>query len=170
MNNHLIHQISDISIHSAIMVIFLTLFFFTVSIRLERHVASEQLMNVANTYINNYLIRLSIQDITPEEKKSIIDKIRNRPVDDDIKNQNEKILIRGLIFITIVTVCTIVINIILYILSSNFDILKIIYNNLIAISFVAVIEFIFIFFVGKNVNIIKISKINNDISNVLKKY
>tara|TARA_X000000950_G_scaffold125240_1_gene156687 strand:+ start:2715 stop:3173 length:459 start_codon:yes stop_codon:yes gene_type:complete len=152
------------------MVIFLTLFFFTVSIRLERHVASEQLMNVANTYINNYLIRLSIQHITPEEKKSIIDKIRNRPPDDDIKKQNEKILIRGLIFITIVTVCTIVINIILYILSSNLDILKIIYNNLIAISFVAVIEFIFIFFVGKNVNIIKVSKINNDISNVLKKY
>ncbi len=170
MNSHLIHQISDISIHSAIMVIFLTLFFFTVSIRLERHVASEQLMNVANTYINNYLIRLSIQHITPEEKKSIIDKIRNRPPDDDIKKQNEKILIRGLIFITIVTVCTIVINIILYILSSNLDILKIIYNNLIAISFVAVIEFIFIFFVGKNVNIIKVSKINNDISNVLKKY
>ena len=126
MNSHLIHQISDISIHSAIMVIFLTLFFFTVSIRLERHVASEQLMNVANTYINNYLIRLSIQHITPEEKKSIIDKIRNRPPDDDIKKQNEKILIRGLIFITIVTVCTIVINIILYILSSNLDILKII--------------------------------------------
>ena len=170
MNNHLIHQISDISIHSAIMVIFLTLFFFTVSIRLEKHVASEQLKNLADTYINYYIVRLSIQNITPEQKQIMVDKIKNRPVDDEIKKENEKILIRGLIFITIVTVLAIVINIILYMLSSNLDLLKIIYNNLIAIMFVAVIEFIFIFFVGKNVNIIKISKINNDISNVLKKY
>jgi len=36
--------------------------------------------------------------------------------------------------------------------------------------FVAVIEFIFIFFIGQNVNIIKTSKITNDISGVLKKY
>tara|TARA_Y100001958_G_scaffold49494_1_gene33130 strand:+ start:11471 stop:11992 length:522 start_codon:yes stop_codon:yes gene_type:complete len=170
MNNHLIHQISDISIHSAIMVIFLTLFFFTISIRLERHVASEQLKNLADTYINYYIIRLSIQNLTQEQKQLMIDKIKNRPINDDIKNENKKILIRGIIFITIVTVLTIVINIILYILSSNLDILKIIFNNLIAIMFVAVIEFIFIFFVGQNVNIIKTSKITNDISGVLKKY
>ena len=170
MNNQLIHQISDISIHSAIMVIFLTLFFFTVSIRLERHVASEQLKNMADTYINYYISRLSIQYITPKQKQILIDEIKNRPVDDDIKKENVKILLRGLIFISIITVLTIVINIILYLLSTNLDILKIIYNNLIAIMFVAVIEFIFIFFVGKNVSIIKISKINNDISNVLKKY
>ena len=170
MNKHLIHQISDISIHSAIMVIFLTLFFFTVSIRLERHVASEQLTNLADTYTNYYIIRLSIQNITPKQKQIMIDKIKNRPKDDFIKKENKKILIRGLIFITIVTVLTIVINIILYILSSDLDLLKIILNNLIAIMFVAIIEFIFIFFIGQNVSIIKVSKITNDLSRVLKKY
>lgn len=170
MNNHLLSQISDISIHSAIMVIFLTLFFFTISIRLERHVAREQLKNLAETYINYYIIRLSIQNITPEQKQILINKIKNRPMDDTIKKENDKIFIRGMLFITIVTVLTIVINIILYMLSSNLDILKIIFNNLISIMFVAVIEFIFIFFVGKNVNIIKTSKITNELTSVLNKY
>jgi len=163
IDEHLIHQISDVSIHSTIMVIFLTCFFFLISIRIEKHVAQEQIDKISKLYTSDLVL-------TPELKAKIISSIKLEKEDDSIEKGNNNILVIGYIFTGVITIMCIVINIVLYNISTKLNIGKVIVNNLITIIFIAFIEFIFIYFIGKNVDMIKASEINNKIYNIFDSY
>lgn len=163
MNEHLIHQISDISIHTTIMVIFLTVFFFTISVQIEKHVAKEQMNKISRVYTEKYIVKEIIGGISNEDKTELIESINQNIGEVKISEKNKSIIKRGIIFVSTVTGITIVLNIILYFISSKLDIGSIILSNLIAIMFIGLMEFIFIFFVGKNVDIIQSSWINTEI-------
>lgn len=162
MNEHLIHQISDISIHVTIMVVFLTIFFFTISVRIEKNVAKEQMTKISKVYTEKYIVKEILGGISQESKDNLIDSLSN-DYDDETNENNKKIMITGLIFLTIVSGLTLILNIVLYQLSKRLDIGNIIIHNLIAILFIGLMEFIFIFFIGKNVDIIQSSWINTEV-------
>lgn len=163
MKEHLIHQISDISIHTTIMVIFLTVFFFTISVQIEKHVAKEQMNKISRVYTEKYIVKEIIGGISKEDKDDLIESINQNIGEAKISEKNKSIIERGIIFVSTVTGITIVLNIILYFISSKLNVGSIILSNLIAIMFIGLMEFIFIFFVGKNVDIIQSSWINTEI-------
>jgi hypothetical protein len=165
MNEHLIHQISDISIHATIMVIFLTIFFFTISVKIEKHVAKEQMTKISKIYTEKYIVKEIIGGISQDDKDDMIESLKNKG-DIDISETNKTIIKRGIIFVSVMTMITIILNAILYYVSKNLNIASIILTNLIAIMFIGMMEFIFIFFVGKNVDIIQSSWLNTEVYNV----
>ena len=165
MNEHLIHQISDISIHATIMVIFLTIFFFTISVKIEKHVAKEQMTKISKIYTEKYIVKEIIGGISQNDKDDMIESLKNKG-DIDISETNKTIIKRGIIFVSVMTIITIILNAVLYYVSKNLNIASIILTNLIAIMFIGLIEFIFIFFVGKNVDIIQSSWLNTEIYKV----
>jgi len=165
MNEHLIHQISDISIHATIMVIFLTIFFFTISVKIEKHVAKEQMTKISKIYTEKYIVKEIIGGISQDDKDDMIESLKNKG-DIDISETNKTIIKRGIIFVSVMTMITIILNAILYYVSKNLNIASIILTNLIAIMFIGMMEFIFIFFVGKNVDIIQSSWLNTEVYKV----
>jgi len=167
MNEHIIHQVSDISIHATIMVIFLTCFFFIVSVRIEKHVAEEQITKISKIYTDKSFIKLAFNQLQDEDKDKLISSIESGESDTTIDTTNKQIMIDGFTFTGIIVIICIIINLVLYNISKTLNISNIIFSNLITISFIAVIEFIFIFFIGKNIDIIKASELNNKLFDII---
>jgi len=171
MNEHIIHQVSDISIHATIMVIFLTCFFFIVSVRIEKHVAEEQITKISKIYTEKSFIKTAFNELLDDKKKNeLISSIESGESDTTIETTNKQIMINGFTFTGIIVIICIILNLVLYNISKELNILNIIYSNLITISFIAVIEFIFIFFIGKNIDIIKASDLNNKLFDIIGNY
>ena len=103
MNEHIIHQVSDISIHATIMVIFLTCFFFIVSVRIEKHVAEEQITKISKIYTDKSFIKIAFdQLLQDEDKDKLISSIESGESDTTIETTNKQIMIDGFTFTGIV--------------------------------------------------------------------
>ena len=133
------------------MVIFLTIFFFTISVKIEKHVAKEQMTKISKIYTEKYIVKEIIGGISQDDKDDMIESLKNKG-DIDISETN-KTIIKEVLFLSVMTMITIILNAVLYYVSKNLNIASIILTNLIAIMFIGMMEFIFIFFVGKNVDI-----------------
>ena len=120
---------------------------------------------ISKIYTEKYIVKEIIGGISQDDKDDMIESLKNKG-DIDISETNKTIIKRGIIFVSVMTMITIILNAVLYYVSKNLNIASIILTNLIAIMFIGMMEFIFIFFVGKNVDIIQSSWLNTEVYKV----
>jgi len=130
-------------------------------------VAEEQITKISKIYTDKSFIKLAFNQLQDEDKDKLISSIESGESDTTIDTTNKQIMIDGFTFTGIIVIICIIINLVLYNISKTLNISNIIFSNLITISFIAVIEFIFIFFIGKNIDIIKASELNNKLFDII---
>ena len=161
---HLLNVISDISIHTCIMFVFLTGFFFYISSNIEANVVKRQLKILAyGTNIQKLNLNKNIKTILIKKLKEKNKKV----VEDDSIDKNNKNIINRSIYISIFVIFIgIIINIILYHVSNyKLDLTRILYYNIFTMVFVFITELMFIYIIAQNVNIINPTEIYKYIIN-----
>lgn len=147
-----LHLITSIVVHVGVLAIFLSIFFFTIAVSVEKDIISDQIEFVVNSLIGNVFTGIPKNDkiIIKNAINSKIDNINFKDLDEKTKKNNNKIFINNLIFIGTLLVFIIVLLIFLSYVDKEFDFKLVMFGAILSLIFVAITETSFLLLIGSN--------------------
>lgn len=148
-----LHIITSIVVHVGVLAVFLSIFFFTIAVSVEKNIISDQIEFLVNSLIGNVFKGISKNDkiIIKNEINSKMDNINFKDLDEKTKKNNNKIFINNLIFIgTLLAFVIVLLTFLSYVDKKEFSFKLVMFGAILSLIFVAITETSFLLLIGSN--------------------
>ncbi len=147
-----LHIITSIVVHVGVLAVFLSIFFFTIAVSVEKNIISDQIEFLVNSLIGNVFSGIPKNDkiIIKNAINSKIDNINFKDLDEKTKKNNNKIFNNNLIFIGTLLAFVIVLLTFLSYVDKEFDSKLVMFGAIFSLIFVAITETSFLLLIGSN--------------------